>query len=271
MTSTLPSELLMQAGKRLREARLADPGLDAWRLWDHARANVTRSTEAAATLFWHSVERRCHHVPVAHITGHRSFYGLDFLTPPEVLIPRPDSEALVDLACRLTFGTVLDLGTGSGCLLLALLAHRPGVHGTGVDICPRAIAAARQNARRLELADRCHFFVSDWLASDRLGRYDLILSNPPYIGDRDHCNLSREVREHEPRHALMSGRDGTEAYGRIASRAANHLQAGGWLLFEIGHGQFRAVRKILQTHGFDIRMIERDLDDRIRAVAANAS
>jgi len=271
MTREAQVELLTEASTRLRLAKLADPGRDAWRLWEHAVASGAECADATATLFWQAIEQRCRHVPIAYITGQRSFYGLEILTSPDVLIPRPDSEVIVDLGCRLAVRTVLDLGTGSGCLLLAILARCPGLQGTGVDICPRAIAVARQNAQRLNLADRCHFFVSDWLASDRLGCYDLILSNPPYIRPEDHRSLSREVREHEPRHALTFGSNGTEAYERIASRATNHLQPGGWLLLELGNGQFRTVRKILQTHGYDTRMIERDLDDRIRALAAQAS
>ncbi|MCY4260095.1 MAG: peptide chain release factor N(5)-glutamine methyltransferase [Rhodobacteraceae bacterium] len=268
--------LLAGGSRRLRRENIENPERDAWHLWQHASGSGDADANPGVSpnpevSYWRAITRRCQNVPLAHITGRRSFYDLEFLTSPDALIPRPDSEAVVRLACRIPAKTILDVGTGTGCLLLSILANSPGSHGTGTDICPRALAVARANGHRLNLADRCRFFISDWLKSDRLACYDLILSNPPYISEDDYRNLSLEVREHEPRHALTFGRNGTEAYERIASQAVEHLRPGGWLLFEIGYGQFSPVRTILQAHGLTIQMIERDLDDRIRVIAARSS
>lgn len=216
------------------------------------------------------VAARAARAPLSHLTGQRLFWGRPFRVTPDVLDPRPETETLVALALAEPFARVLDLGTGSGAILLSLLAERPAATGTGADVSPAALAVARGNAQALGVAARADFVLSDWCAQIS-GTYDLIVSNPPYIALDEMAALSPEVREHEPHLALTDGGDGLAAYRAIAAQAPAHLSPGGRLLVEIGASQGLAVAAILASAGLGQVTIHPDLDGRDRVVAARAA
>jgi release factor glutamine methyltransferase len=212
--------------------------------------------------------RRLAHEPVAHITGARDFWTLSLKVTPDVLIPRPDSETLIEAALRHFAGQagprrILDLGTGSGALLLAALSEWPQATGLGIDISAGALAVARENAGRCGLADRAEFVAGDW-AQGLDGRFDLILCNPPYI-EAD-AVLAPEVADHEPHGALFAGADGLDCYRRLAPEMARLLETGGIALFEIGHDQGRAVSGLFAAEGF-APVLHHDLGGRDRGVS----
>jgi len=205
------------------------------------------------------VVRRATGEPVAYITGHREFWSLDLLVSPAVLIPRPDSETLIEAALAACNNrppaTILDLGTGSGALLLAALSEWPHATGLGVDASPAALAVAADNARRLGFADRADFAPGDW--GQGLGqRFDLILSNPPYVEDA--ADLAPDVRDHEPAAALFAGVDGLAAYRMLVPQLPGLLNRGGVAVLEIGSGQAAAVSQVAAAMGFVIAL-RRDL------------
>nr|WP_245405901.1 peptide chain release factor N(5)-glutamine methyltransferase [Sphingobium sp. Sx8-8] len=200
------------------------------------------------------LERRLKGEPIAYITGFRDFWTISLAVTPDVLIPRPDSETLIEAAVdhfgARAPGRILDLGTGSGALLLAALSQWPRARGLGVDLSPAALAVARGNAERLELADRADFRVADW-AEGIEGPFDLILVNPPYIA-RD-AALSGDVL-HEPESALFSGRDGLDDYRRIAPMLPRLIAPGGMAAIEIGHDQGESVSALLANQGFSVSL-----------------
>lgn len=212
--------------------------------------------------------RRCAREPLAHILGLRAFHAHEFRVTADVLDPRPETETLVEAALGTPFSSVLDLGTGSGCIVLSLLAARSGARGMGTDISEAALDVARENAHRLGLEARCRFQCADWFAG-LTERYDLIVSNPPYIAAWEMDTLAPELR-HEPRSALTGGGDGLAAYRAIAAGAWRHLAPGGRLMLEIGWRQGPDVAQILRAAGFGGLRILTDLDGRDRVVAAVA-
>jgi len=213
------------------------------------------------------LERRSAREPMAQILGYRDFFDHRFEVTPDVLDPRPETETLVCAGLEAPFARVLDLGTGSGCILLSLLAARPEAEGLGTDLSPAALAVARQNAERLGLGGRARFDRADWF-DGIAGRFDLIVSNPPYIAAAEIAALAPEVREREPLMALTDGGDGLGAYRAIAAGAAAHLAPGGRLALEIGVGQGAAVAAILAAAGLAPAGRRRDLDERERVVLA---
>ncbi len=269
------------AGAALRAAtlRLAAAGVDgaardARLLLAHALgvdpARVVLALDAplgaAADAFAAAVAARAARRPLSHITGRRAFFGRSFRVTPDVLDPRPETEALVALALAEPFARVLDLGTGSGCILITLLAERPGATGLGTDISAAALAVAAANAADHAVADRAGFRIADWV--DGLsGVFDLIVSNPPYIAAAEMPALAPEVL-HEPHGALSPGGDGLAAYRAIAAGAAARLAAGGRLLVEIGATQGRVVAGILAAAGWTGIAIRPDLAGRDRVVLA---
>lgn len=215
------------------------------------------------------ISQRAARKPVSKILQGRSFWKWDFYITDDVLDPRPDTETLVEAALHEPFARVLDLGTGSGCILLSLLDERPGATGTGTDISQAALAVARLNAVPMGLTSRATFLRSDWF-SDVAGMFDLIVSNPPYIAETEMAGLDPEVREHDPRIALTPGGDGLDAYRTIADGAMGHLSPGGRILLEIGPTQGRDVVQLLARAGLaDIRVLP-DLDGRDRVVLGRA-
>ena len=210
--------------------------------------------------------RRLAHEPIAYITGTRGFWTIDLAVGPGALIPRPDSETLIEAAVA-HFGArapaqILDLGTGPGTLLLAALDQWPEAHGLGIDSSDRALAYARANADHLGMAARAGFRLGDWTAGLD-GSFDLILANPPYIGTGE--RLPAEVREHEPASALFAGADGLDDYRRIVPELRRLLAPGGAAVLEIGWTQAEAVSSLARAGGFSVT-VRNDLGARARAV-----
>ncbi len=208
--------------------------------------------------------------PVAQILGRRLFWGRRFEVNGAVLDPRPESETLIEVALAgPPPGRVLDLGVGSGALLLTVLAERPEARGLGVDASPDALAVARRNAERLGVAARADLRQGDWFAGVE-DVYDLVLCNPPYVARDAIAELAPDVRDWEPHAALTPGPTGLEAYGAIAPGLRARLAPGGRALFEIGAGQAEAVCAILRGAGFSSLAVLPDLDGRPRVVAVDS-
>jgi release factor glutamine methyltransferase len=208
---------------------------------------------------------------VSRILGMREFWGLPFAVTPATLDPRPDSETLVETALDLLRETaeprILDLGTGTGCLLLSLLHERADAQGTGIDISDEALAVAASNAARLDLSARVSFRRGNW--TDGIGgRFDLVISNPPYIRRGDIEALEREVREHDPLLALDGGEDGLDAYRALAAAIPDVLTQTGHAVIELGEGQGEAVRAIFESAGMAVLRIVPDLAGIPRALVA---
>jgi release factor glutamine methyltransferase len=220
--------------------------------------------DAAARLESLLERRTVARIPLSHLTGWRAFYHHRFEVSDAVLDPRSDTETLVEAALEQPFSHLLDLGTGSGCILLSLLAARAGAAGVGTDISPGALAVADRNARRLEVAERCMFLRSDWYEAVE-GRFDLIVSNPPYIAATEMEDLAPEL-SHEPRGALTDGADGMSAYRLIVPGAPAHLRPGGRLLVEIGWTQAAEVTRLFDRAGFRETFVRRDIEGRDRVV-----
>ena len=209
------------------------------------------SSEAALT-FAQYLQRRRSGEPVAYILGQQGFWNLDLEVAPHTLIPRPDTELLVETAMALLPATptrVLDLGTGTGAIALALASERPQWQVTAVDRVLEAVALAERNRQRLQL-NNVQVLSSHWFDSLQGERYELIISNPPYIAAEDPHLVAGDVR-FEPSSALVAGVDGLDDLRIIISQAPAHLQAGGWLLLEHGYDQAAAVRELLTKHGFE--------------------
>lgn len=201
-----------------------------------------------ASRYQDLIARRAAREPMAYIIGRQEFWGLAFEVTPAVLIPRPETELLVEAVCArmpvdATF-TVADVGTGSGCVAIALATERPGARVIAVDISPAALAMADRNVRTHGLADRIQLVQSDVLAG-AAGSFDVIVSNPPYVAGRDEAHLQPEVGRHEPHAALFGGEDGLDVIRTLVAQAGRHLVPRGWLVFEFGFGQEGAVRTIV--------------------------
>jgi release factor glutamine methyltransferase len=259
-------EALAAAAARLAAAS-ATPRLDAELLMAHALGTgreamlLGRGDDPAPAGFEPLVERRLAHEPVAYITGRKAFWTIELEVGPGVLIPRPDSETLIEAAVA-CFGAagparVLDLGTGPGSLLLAALDQWPGATGLGVDASQRALAYARRNGGR-----RAEFRLGDWGAG--IGeRFDLILCNPPYVGEA--ADLPRDVADFEPPQALYAGADGLDAYRVLAPQLAGLLAPGGIVCLEIGVGQETAVAGLMAAQGFTTES-RKDLNGIVRCL-----
>jgi len=210
------------------------------------------------------VERRLGREPYAYIVGQQEFWGLPFEVSPAVLIPRRETELIVEVALELfpEPGRSLkaaDLGTGSGCLAVALATERPAARIVATDISSAALAVARQNAARHGVADRIEFRCAD-LLNDLAGPFDMIACNPPYVAERDRRGLQPEVRDHEPDVALFGGADGFHIVERLVQGASVHLRPGGYLLFEFGLGQDERIESLIEgTDNLGLRELRRDL------------
>jgi release factor glutamine methyltransferase len=208
-----------------------------------------------ATDFEILLARRTSHEPLALIVGHREFWSMEFEVSPATLIPRPDSETLIEAALaafanRPSPRTIIDLGTGTGCLLLALLREFPTAFGVGLDRVPDAAALAKRNAMRLGLTERSAFVVGDW-TNPLSGRVDLIISNPPYIPGPDIATLMPEVAHYEPKRALDGGVDGYDAYRAILPGLKRHLDPAGVAILELGLGQSRYITNLAREAGLN--------------------
>ncbi|OSP55425.1 peptide chain release factor N(5)-glutamine methyltransferase [Pseudoruegeria sp. SK021] len=273
MTGT---QAVVAAVARLRAAGITDPARDARRLLAYALEipsdRVTlclpeAMSDLAQTRFEAAISARCLHQPVAQITGKRAFYGRIFKVTRDVLDPRPETETLIAAALETPATRILDLGTGSGCILLTLLSEFPNAVGIGTDLSEAALTVAAANAERLGVADRADFQQADW--TDGLcGPFDLIVSNPPYIAADEMPGLSVDVRQWEPSMALSPGGDGLAPYRRILPDAMGLLVDGGRVLVEIGPTQGPQVAQIAKDSGLVNVRILPDLDGRDRVVTA---
>lgn len=275
---------------RLTAAGVDTPELDARLLLQEA-SGLSRDrllidadrpvADAAAARAWALIERRAAREPVSRILGRREFWSLEFALDSSTLDPRPDSETVIETALaaipdRAAPLRLLDLGTGTGCLLLALLRELPHATGIGLDISPAAVAAAAGNAASLGLADRAVFLAGDW--RDGLGPrlsgavvdgavFDVVVANPPYIPDAEIAGLQPEVRAFDPHAALAGGADGLDAYRALAPQLAGVLSPGGVVVFEVGAGQAPAVAALLAAAGLAVSGTARDLAGVERCVA----
>lgn len=282
MTTPRARDRLALAAGTLQAAGIENPRREARLLLSHVtgRAADRWLIDADVTVgeddgrrFDELVARRAAHEPLAHLTGEREFWSLSFGVTAATLVPRPDSETLVEEALRIAGGMVsairvLDLGTGTGCLLLSVLSALPEAVGVGVDISRDACLVAHRNARRLGLAGRARFVCGDWDASLR-DSYDIVLANPPYIPTEEIDGLMTEVADYEPRRALDGGADGLSAYRTIAAGLAGRLALGGRALVEIGAGQADAVGDLMSARGLSVCDARRDLAGIIRCLVVS--
>lgn len=277
-TPTLVSAWKAAQGE-LKAARIDSPAIDA-RLLLEAASGASRldiltdphrplTSDQQATLSGY-LERRLKREPVSRILGRKGFWKIMLSVTPDVLSPRPDTETILDVA-MLAFEpaqafNVIDLGTGSGAILLAVLSERPGAHGVGTDISSEALAVARENAANLGLDGRAAFLRTEWAAGFGDASFDLVVSNPPYIPSGDIPGLDPEVRDHDPVLALDGGPDGLQAYRDLAPEIARILKPGGVFAVEIGWDQGPQVKALFEAAGLaDVRVIK-DLGDRHRVV-----
>ena len=266
-------DLLRWGRMELNRAHIPDGDLDAWSLMeyvfemDRAHYFLRESEEAGSQEeeYRRLISLRCGRIPLQHLTHQAWFMGLEFYVDGRVLVPRQDTEILVEEAVRrLEDGQrLLDMCTGSGCILLSILSQKPCCKGTGVDLSADALEVARLNGRRLNIT--ADFRQSD-LFTDIGGRYEMIVSNPPYIPTGVIPTLEEEVRSYDPNLALDGGEDGLSFYRRIVEQASTRLEDGGWLLFEIGHDQGRCVRDMMENAGYGELQVVKDLAGRDRVV-----
>jgi release factor glutamine methyltransferase len=269
-----PAQLLRDGIARLNAAGIPGAPRDARLLLAHAlgigadRLGLALGDALprdAADAFEFAIARRAAREPISHITGRRLFWGRAFHVSADVLDPRPETETLIAACLEAPFQRVLDLGTGSGAIVLTLLAERPEARGLGVDLSEPALRIAQKNARALEIEDRVDLARSDWF-DEVSGRFDLIISNPPYVSEEELAGLAPEVRLFEPRMALTPGGDGLDAYRILTANAPRFLTPSGRLVMEIGPTQGADVAGMMAKAGFEAVDIRRDLDTRDRVV-----
>ena len=277
-------EALGTATGQLQTKGVATPRLDAEILLAHVLGVeredlLTRWDQSLdqdqISLFKGLIGQRSDREPVARITGVQEFWSLSFKVTPDTLIPRPDSETLVsavlDNVSKTTELRLLDLGTGTGCLVLSLLSELPHATGVGVDISQGALACANENAKSLSLADRAQFEHFDWTgdAALKLGNFDIVISNPPYIPANEIASLEPEVATFAPKGALDGGRDGLDHYRKILETAPKFLNGdSGLIALEVGDGQAGDVVDLLNSHGFKNSETFSDLGGKTRVVMA---
>lgn len=275
MTPALDGQTLNAAKRVLTQqfkaAGLGTPALDARVLLmhvlglDHAGL-IAKGSEPLLSIhakpLLQLAERRVSGEPIDHILGQREFYGRSFKISKDVLSPRPETEGLIDQALALydeeTNINCLDLGTGSGAIILSLLAERPHWNGAAIDISQAALDVARENAKALGLQARATFTRGSWF-ENIIGPFDLIVSNPPYIDKAHMAALSREVKDYDPALALYGGPDGLEAYRKIISGAPPYLKRGGGLILEIGYDQAAPILGLMKVNGFESVTCRQDL------------
>lgn len=276
------SELLVQAARRLKGAGIPDANRDARKLLafalqiDPSRLTLVLPDDVSdeqAEAFQSLIERRAVREPVSHLTGARLFYGRSFHVSPKALDPRPETESLIEAALTQPFSRVLDLGTGSGCILLTLLAERSEASGVGVDLSAGALEVAKANRDALQLALRAGFHQGSWFDAlpANCAPFDLIVSNPPYIALSEMADLEPEVREYEPRLALTDEGDGLQAYRDILAGVQAFLAPGGRVMVEIGPTQASDVTKLMQRAGLTGVETIPDMDGRDRVVLGRKS
>ena len=256
------------ASKKIQSPRLETRMILAYILGVDAseiQPSQLKLTEEQNIVLEDILEQRLEHKPLCKILGKKSFYKYDFAVNEDVLSPRPDTEILVETALELSkdinVKKILDMGTGSGCILLSLLGELPNAVGTGIDISAPALEIARKNAKNLGMIDKCRFFLSSWFDKviDYGDNFDLIVSNPPYIPFADISKLEPEVKFYDPLTALEGGEDGLRDYRRIAEIAPKLLNDDGFLLLEFGIGQTESLIDIFTSAGLELVDIRKDL------------
>ena len=256
-----------EGAETLEHAGIPDAKLDAWYLLEYV-TGISRASyfgdpkrevpKEQAESYREVILRRAGHIPLQHITGEQEFMGYTFLVNPDVLIPRQDTETLTEEALKFTKPgmKVLDMCTGSGCILISLLKSCPGLKGTGCDISEKALKMARENGRRLQVE-------ASWIQSDLFEqiseRFDLIVSNPPYIRTGVIEELQEEVRLHDPWIALDGKKDGLYFYRRIIAESTGYIRDNGALMFEIGHDQAEDVVRLMEEAGYTQIRVKKDL------------
>lgn len=273
-------ELLTQGTQLLMNAGIEEARLDAWLLLEYT-ADISRAwyyahpesevNEEIVSEYLSLCQKRAEHIPLQHLTHQACFMGYDFYVDERVLVPRQDTEVLAEEALHqlrnMRNPRILDMCTGSGCLLLSLLMELPDATGTGVDISAAALAVAERNRKNLELEKRAALVQSDTFSGDYFQKnsgnisleYDMLISNPPYIPTEDIGKLMEEVRFHDPVLALDGREDGLYFYRRITEQAGKYLKPGGWLMYEIGCEQGADVSAIMQGEGFAEVAVKKDL------------
>lgn len=273
-------ELLTQGIQLLMNAGIEEARLDAWLLLEYT-ADISRAwyyahpesevNEEIVSEYLSLCQKRAEHIPLQHLTHQACFMGYDFYVDERVLVPRQDTEVLAEEALHqlrnMRNPRILDMCTGSGCLLLSLLMELPDATGTGVDISAAALAVAERNRKNLELEKRAVLVQSDTFSGDYFQKnsgnisleYDMLISNPPYIPTEDIGKLMEEVRFHDPVLALDGREDGLYFYRRITEQAGKYLKPGGWLMYEIGCEQGTDVSAIMQGEGFTEVTVKKDL------------
>ena len=273
-------ELLTQGTQLLMNAGIEEARLDAWLLLEYT-ADISRAwyyahpesevNEEIVSEYLSLCQKRAEHIPLQHLTHQACFMGYDFYVDERVLVPRQDTEVLAEEALHqlrnMRTPRILDMCTGSGCLLLSLLMELPDATGTGVDISAAALAVAERNRKNLELEKRAVLVQSDTFSGDYFQKnsgnisleYDMLISNPPYIPTEEIGKLMEEVRFHDPVLALDGREDGLYFYRRITEQAGKYLKPGGWLMYEIGCEQGADVSAIMQGEGFAEVAVKKDL------------
>jgi len=271
-----PRDLLRAAAEKLGAAGIENPRLEARLLWEHAKSlsspvyggggsgeRSENEPEGASAVFESLLARRLAREPLAYITGKKEFWSLEFAVGPGVLIPRPETELMIESALaafpeRQAPLSALDLGTGSGAILIAFLHEFPNARGLGIDASKDALAWARANARRLGVESRCAFHAGNW-AEDVAGSFAAIFANPPYIDAADMAQLAPEVGRFEPHLALSGGADGLDAYRILASQIPALLAPAGRAFVEIGLGLAQPAAGLFAAAGLEIGRIRPDL------------
>jgi release factor glutamine methyltransferase len=280
----LPRLLIADGAAQLASAGIENPRLDAELMLAAACGSsrvalisgLPEISHGACEHYAAMIERRTRREPLAYILGHKEFYSLEFEVTPAVLIPRPETETVVAAALEFIQNRpnvrVCDLGTGSGAIALAIAIHAPAAQLTATDVSAPALAVARRNAIRLAPDSRIRFRLANCFepldSIEPLGRFDLIVSNPPYISDDQITGLAPEIRDYEPRAALAGGGDGLEFYRRIASALTDQLEKNGAAIVEIGAGQSAAVTEIMHKAGAVSIKVISDFADIPRVVVA---
>ena len=272
-------ELLTASQAKLRECGISDPVRDARLLLADCLELRTQNlnlldnsciSEIKISKFWRMINERCKRKPVSKILGYRSFWGRDFEINENVLDPRGDTETLIELILDCNFENMLELGTGSGAIAITVLAERPEVTCVATDISQYALDTARTNSKRHGVQSRLKLLYSNWF--DKIsGRFDIIVSNPPYISSKEYAQLSAEVLKYDPKISLTLGGDGLEAYREILSQALEKLSKNGHIFLEIGYTQANAVGHLFKEAGFQQIKVHKDLGSRDRVISAKAS
>jgi release factor glutamine methyltransferase len=276
-------EAVRTATVRISATGVPNAALDAELLlrhvmgWDRATLLAETKTEIgeqAAARYFALVDERASRRPLQHLTGIQAFWRHKFRVTPDVLIPRPETEILVETALgllrQMPNPLMVEVGTGSGCIALSLAMELPNAEIHATEISLAALAVAEDNARRLGLADRVSFHLGDLLVpvADLAGRLDMVVSNPPYVDPADRVSLAPEVRDHEPALALFPGGDAYAVYRRLVPQAMRLLRPGGRLLLEIGQGMSQGVEPICRETGLTVETVIPDLQSIPRALVA---